>query len=101
MNSIPEDAQRLASRLRAAADEIESAARYGVPIPPVVSVSSFTHGGLSFSADEREFAAWVDYTETEAEHYDHHGTRWSSVRVDVNGLELGFAVRHEAAEVAS
>lgn len=33
MNQIPPEAQRLADHLRKTAEEIESAARYGVPIP--------------------------------------------------------------------
>ena len=102
MNRIPEDAQRLASRLRAAADEIESAARYGVPIPYMVSASGHKYGALSFSATEAEFAAWVDYTEAEVEHGHHHGAAWSSVdRVDVNGLPVSFSVCHGSQAVSA
>lgn len=102
MTSIPEDVQRLADRLRAAADEIESAARYGVPIPHCISASGHKYGAVSFAATEEEFAAWAAYTEGVVEHGHHHGADWSSVdRVDVNGLPLSFAVRHEAAAVSS
>lgn len=101
MATIPEDAQRLAYRLRMAADEIESAARYGVPIPPLVSVDGYQYGGASFSATEHEFAAWVDYTEARVEGYEHDGAHWSSAEADVNGLPLRFAVQHDSAtEVA-
>ena len=98
---IPEDAQRLADRLRMAADEIESAARYGLPIPYLVSVSGNKYSGAGFAATEQEFTAWADYTEAEVEHGHHHGADWSSAEADVNGLPLRFSVRHEHAEAVS
>ena len=98
---IPEDAQRLADRLRMLADEIESAARYGVPVPHTVSASGHQYGAVTFSATEEEFAAWADYTEAEVTHDRHHGADWSSGEVDVNGLPLRFAVRHEEARAVS
>lgn len=97
MNTIPEEAQRLADRLRAAADEILSAARYGVPIPYMVSASGHKFGAVSFAATEAEFAAWVEYTEAEVEHNCHHGADWSNAEADVNGLPVRFSARHEAA----
>lgn len=96
---ISPDAQRLVNRLRMAADEIESAARFGVPIPFCVTVSGHEFGNASFSATEHEFAAWVDYAEAEVEHYQHKGSQWSRAAADVNGLPVEFAVRHDAAEV--
>lgn len=99
---IPEDVQRLADRLRMAADEILSAARYGVPIPYMVSASGHRFGGVSFAATEAEFTAWAEYTEAEVEDYvGPDGARWSRATVDVNGLPLSFAVRHEAAAVSA
>lgn len=92
--TIPEDAQRLATRLRMAADEIESAARYGVPIPFSVSVSGHEYGGLSASMTDQEFEAWVTYTEAPTEDYDYQGASWSSARVDVNGLPVSMSVKH-------
>ena len=98
IHQIPEDAQRLANRLRMAADEIESAARYGVPIPSTVSASGHRFGAVGFAATEDEFAAWATYTEAEVEHSHHHGSAWSSAEVDVNGLPLRFSVRHATVE---
>lgn len=96
MSTIPEDAQRLVARLRMLADEIESAARYGVPIPYMVSASGHKFGGASFSATEAEFDAWVDYTfegdeSADREDYEHDGSAWSRAQVTVNGLPLVFA----------
>jgi len=93
---IPEDAQRLADRLRSLADEIESAARYGVPIPFMVNVNGHTHGGASFSATEHQFAAWAEYAEAAVEEDDYEGCRWSRAKADLNGLPLEFAHRHTA-----
>ena len=98
---IPEDAQRLADRLRMAANEIESTARYGVPIPYLISVSGHRYSGASFAATEDEFAAWVDYTEAEVEHGHHHGSDWSAAETDVNGLPLRFSVRHATEAVTA
>jgi hypothetical protein len=106
MRTIPEDAQRLADRLRMLADEVESAARYGVPIPYLVSVSGNQYVGASFHASEDEFDAWVDYTfggdeGAVREDYEHRGSRWSRARLSVNGLPLEFACQRERAEAAS
>ena len=105
MNTIPEDAQRLADRLRMLADEIETAARYGVPIPQLVSASGHQFSGASFHATEDEFDAWEGYTfegdeNATREDYEHSGANWSRANVNVNGLPLEFAcVRSAAAAV--
>jgi hypothetical protein len=106
MHTIPEDAQRLADRLRMLADEVESAARYGVPIPYMFSVSGHLFGGASFHATDEEFDAWVDYTFGDDEtatgvDYTRDGASWSRATVNVNGLPLGFACRRSVVEVAS
>ena len=93
---IPADAQRLADRLRDLADEIESAARYGVPIPYMVSVSGHEYGGASFSATEAEFTAWAEYTGAKGEDYQHDGRLWSAAKVNLSGLPLAFSVKHRA-----
>lgn len=98
---IPTDAQRMADRLRLLADEIESAARYGVPIPNYINVSGHEYGAVTVSAEEHEFAAWAEYTEAEVRHDHHHGAWWSDFATDVNGLPLRFAVRHEAEAVTA
>ena len=90
------DAQRLANRLRMLAEEVESAARYGLPIPSRVSVGGYRFSDASFAATEHEFAAWVDYTGARVEEYEHDGARWSSAEADLSGLPLRFAVRHGA-----
>lgn len=93
MSTTPKDAQRLVDRLRLAAEEIESAARYGVPIPPYVSVTASEYGDVGIPMDADEFDAWVDYTEAEVEDYEYEGRPWSRAHVDVNGLPLSFAVQ--------
>ena len=98
---IPEDAQRLADRLRMLAVEIESAARYGVPIPYMVSATGHRFGGATFSATAEEFASWAEYTEAEVDEYDHDGFSWESAQVDVNGLPLRFSTKGESTAVAS
>ena len=98
---IPEDAQRLAARLRMAADEIESAARYGVPIPFCVTVGGHEFASMSFSATEHEFAAWAEYAEAAVEQYEHDGYDWSAATADINGLPVRFSVRHEAEAVTA
>lgn len=100
MNTIADSAQRLADRLRMAADEIESAARYDIPIPFCVTVSGHEYSGLSFAATEDEFTAWAEYVEGEVRDYEYDGAPWSAVeRVDVNGLPVSFFTRHEHAAV--
>ena len=96
---IPEDVQRLADRLRMAADEILSAARYGVPIPSLVSVSAHEYGGMTFAATLDEFTAWAEYAEVEADRNHHHGCAWSSAEADINGLPVRFSHRHESEAV--
>lgn len=86
-----EDVQRMASRLRMLADEIESAHRYGVPIPYQVTVSGHRFGRATFPATSAEFDAWADYCEAEFEEYVHEGKNWRSATVDVNGLPLNFS----------
>lgn len=95
-HKIPEDAQRLADRLRLAADEIESAARYGVPIPYLISIDGNQYGGATFSALDGEFDAWVEYSEAAVTNYVHDGSDWSRAEVNVNGLPLSFAVERKA-----
>ena len=101
---IPEDVQRLALRLRLLADEVESAARYGVPIPFCFSVSGSEYGAASFSATPEEFAAWVEYVEAPVEHGHHHDADWSSAEANIGDgdrLPLRFSLRHEPAEVTA
>lgn len=90
---IPEDAQRLISRLRLLADELASAARYGVPVPSILSVSDTLYDyGVSWHVPNAdEFNAWVDYTEATVERREHHGAVWHSFTADVNGLSIRLA----------
>jgi hypothetical protein len=90
-HAIPPDTQRLADRLHHMADEIESAARYGVPIPYMVSASGHEHGFVSFSASLEEFDAWAEYTEADVTEYDHEGGHWWRAVANVNGLPVTFA----------
>lgn len=97
VEETPDLAAILVKQLRLAADEIDSARRFGVPIPAIVNVYAFNVAtpGMSFSATEHEFAAWVEYTEAEVEEYEHEGKHWSRARADVNGLRVQFAVARE------
>lgn len=92
-----EFAKRMADRLRMAADEIESASRYGLPIPYCITVDGHEFGRASFSATEDEFAAWAYYTEARVEHYEYGGVPWSKAAADVNGLPLEFSVKRGGA----
>lgn len=83
----------LPQRLRALADELESAGRYGIPIPEVVTATSLSVFHASFIADDHEFAAWADYTEADVEEYHHDGNFWRRAKSDVNGLRVEFAHR--------
>jgi hypothetical protein len=76
----------LPNRLRALAEELESAERYGVPMPYMGSVAE----GASFHLDPDAFDAWAEYTEADVRSYEHDGRRWRSVSVDVNGLHFDF-----------
>lgn len=92
--------ETLPDRLRALADELESAERYGLPIPGMVSVSAHKYGQASFHTDDAAlFAAWADYTEAEVVEYDHASHHWSRATANVNGLSMQFAtaVAHPAA----
>ena len=100
-HQVPEDAQRLADRLRMLAVEIESAARYGVPIPYMISATGHSFGHAAFAATAEEFSAWAEYAEAEVEEYDHNGAHWLSTTVDVNGLPLQFFTKCESTAVAS
>lgn len=84
----------LAQRLRALADEIESAERYGLPIPTTISVHSFPNYSphVSFAANEDEFDVWADYTQATVEDYEHAGRDWQRANADVNGLTVQFAI---------
>lgn len=98
VEEAPDLAALLVKQLRLAADEIDSARRYGVPIPNVVNVYAFnaTTPGMSFSATEHEFAAWADYTDADIEEYEYDGKLWSRATADVNGLRVQFAVARGA-----
>lgn len=100
ISTIPADAQRLVDRLRKAADEIESAARLGVPAPKVLNVDGWEYGnGCGFHASEHEFAAWAEHTEATVRDYEHEGVPWSEAVTDVNGLPMRFHVRHDTESV--
>lgn len=82
----------LADRLRSLADELESAERYGLPLPAMVSTSSHNHTHVSFHTDDRDlFDQWADYTEAEVVDYDYADHHWSRATADVNGLIVQFA----------
>lgn len=91
--AIPEDAQRLADRLRALAVEVESAARFGIPIPFGFSVSGHEYGRATFAATAEEFDAWAEYTEAEVEDYEHEGEQWrsGSATIGEHDLRIQFA----------
>lgn len=81
----------LAQRLRALADELESAERYGVPIPDYVTAGK---RGIYFdtSHDGSLFDEWLGYCDTVevAEWVDDNDVRWQRATTDVNGLLVEF-----------
>lgn len=88
-----EPANVLAHRLRLLADEIQSAHRYGVPVPTTLTVDSYDVGGVTFSATPAEYNAWVDYcVGVEVRDYDHDEKHWRTASADVNGLNVRFAM---------
>lgn len=74
------------------ADELDSARRYGVPIPDYITISAGPFGGVHMHLTAHEFAAWVDYTDATVGEYDHDGSHWRRAEVDVNGLRFTFAM---------
>ena len=81
----------LATRLRQLADEIDSAHRFGVPIPASVTVGHSEHSDISFvEPDRATFDAWVDYTEATTRTEDIGYARYVIATADVNGLPLRF-----------
>ena len=91
------DTTRLARRLRDLAGEVESADRYGVPIPFMFNVNGHEFGGVTFSATAEEFDAWAEYTEATVEEYEHGGKDWRGAKADVNGLPVSFATSEVSA----
>lgn len=90
---IPENVQRLARRLRLAADEMESAARYGVPVPDLLFVDGWEYGqGVNFSASPEEFTAWRDYT-ADAGPVVTRTDQYAELSVNVNGLPVHLTCR--------
>lgn len=97
-HQIPSDAARLIERARVLADEMASAARYGVPIPATVCIDHYAHGDVTFSCgdDRWMFDSWVDYAEAQVEEYDYDGHHWHRAAANVNGLSLTFSMTSPA-----
>lgn len=89
------DVSTLARNLRMAADELESAARWGLDIPHHANLSGHRLlGGLSLVMDSgTQFDEWAAYTEAEVEDYTHADHHWSRARANVNGLLVEFFVK--------
>ena len=75
----------LAQRLRALADELESAERYGLTLPSLVLVDSRV---LLSGLDRAAFDAWVDYAEATEDTRFH--TAWAVA--DLNGLGVDLCL---------
>lgn len=88
-------AEQLVRRLYDAADELASAARYGLTVPASVSISGYERQGLMLILDTvDEFDTWADYaTNATTQEYDHDGAHWHSGVGDLNGLLVTFAVK--------
>ena len=79
----------LADRLRALAEEMESAERYGVPLPTLVFVNRHSDiAPVSFHTDPATFDSWVNYTEAEPETTP--DARYRVATADINGLRVSF-----------
>lgn len=88
----------LAARLRLLADEIDSAHRYGVPIPEsIIVVSHGPYGGASTHTDRATFDAWADYLDSEptatVSESRHHGSIWHTVAATINEGQLPVRVQ--------
>lgn len=99
---IPTDAGRLIVRARELAEEMASAARYGIPIPAHVSLSNHQFGRTSWHCldDRRLFDAWVEYTDATVREYDHDGKHVSTATADCNGLLIEFSMHAPIAALA-
>lgn len=94
---MPETTGLLIRRLRDAADELESAARYGLTVPPVASVNGYDNlEGLQISlATVEEFDAWADYAaDVDVVEYEHDGRRWrrGAGTLGLEWMRVEFAV---------
>lgn len=101
---IPLNTQSLIARLRHTADELESAARYGVPIPSTVSVSEGEYGEARFATYANEYGPWLEYSEGTEREYIRDDRRWRSVEAVIgeHDLKIAFATSEPiAAEVTS
>ena len=90
---IPPEAQTLATRLRLLAAEIESAARYGVPIPESFTVNGSHFGAAAAHTDAATFAAWADYLEADTEERRHHGHIWHTAASRISNGDLPIRVQ--------
>lgn len=98
MTTATDTTDRLVRRLNLAADELASAARFGLPVPTSASVNGYAGlEGLTLSLDSvDEFDAWADYaSDVIAEDYEHDGARWQRATgtLGLEGLRVSFAVR--------
>lgn len=90
-------AETLIANLRKAADELDSAHRYGLPIPTYVSVTGYDTltGDLGLPLDTFEQVdAWAEYAaEITVKDYDHGSERWrrGTGRLGLDGLRVTFA----------
>lgn len=90
---IPPNAACLIARGKQLADEMASAARYGLPIPTTVSLNSYDNlEGAAFSFDTiDEFDAWAEYAEAAVNEYDRDDRHWHHGIGDLNGLAVSFS----------
>ena len=99
---ITSEAALLIGRAKHLADEMASAARYGLPIPAVVSLNSYDNlEGVSFSLDSMDdFDQWAEYAEANVREYEHVARHWHYGVGDLNGLGVTFSFATPAAVTA-
>lgn len=90
---IPPHAACLIERGKLLADEMASAARYGLPIPTTVSLNGYDNlEGAAFSFDTiDEFDAWAEYAAANVRECDHDDRHWHHGIGDLNGLAVSFS----------
>ena len=89
----------LADRLRALADELESAERYGITLPRLINAGS--NDITWHTPDPAEFAQWADYTEADVKTLPAPDGHYVIARADMNGLTVQFQTLEQAAEAVA
>ena len=91
---ITPEAALLIERAKHLADEMASAARWGLPIPTLVAINNYANiEGARFTVTSiDDFDAWAEYAEANVHEYDHDDRHWHAGVGDLCGLAVSFSV---------